>query len=96
MLTKVNLLSSLCSVIEDTPVLHLTATTSGVIPGHQGQEIDENAYMTEEFLDGVKGARYTQYGQFISGYSDTFEELVAVLDKHTQVRNGQPREVSIV
>lgn len=73
------------SVIQDTPVLHLTATTSNVITGTEDLEHDDSIYMPEEFLDGIKGPRSTVHGQYISGYADNFEELVTVLDKHAHI-----------
>ena len=77
--------SSSHSVIQDNPVLHLTATTSGVVATADGAEHDDNLYMPEEFFEGIKGARYSHYGQYISGYADSFEELLTVLDRHAQV-----------
>ena len=59
-------------MIQDILVLHLMATTSGV-------------YMPEDFFEGIKGVRYSHYGQYISGYADTFEELLIVLNRHAQV-----------
>lgn len=73
------------SVIQDNPVLHLTATTSGVVATTDGSEHDDNLYMPEDFFEGIKGARYSHYGQYISGYADSFEELLTVLDRHAQV-----------
>ena len=72
-------------MIQDNPVLHLTATTSGVVATTDGAEHDDNLYMPEDFFEGIKGARYSHYGQYISGYADSFEELLTVLDRHAQV-----------
>ena len=77
------------SVIQDNPVLHLTATTSGVVAPTDGTEHDDNLYMPEDFFEGIKGVRYSHYGQYISGYADTFEELLTVLDRHAQVGGGE-------
>ena len=41
--------------------------------------------MPEDFFEGIKGARYSHYGQYISGYADSFEELLTMLDRHAQV-----------
>ena len=41
--------------------------------------------MPEDFFEGIKGACYSHYGQYISGYADSFEELLTVLDRHAQV-----------
>ena len=41
--------------------------------------------MPEDFFEGIKGARYSHDGQYISGYADSFEELRTVLDRHAQV-----------
>ena len=67
--------SSLCSVL-----LAYVATDS--------VEHDGNLYMPKDFLKGIKGVRYSHYGQYISGYADTFEELLTVLDRHAQVGEG--------
>ena len=80
-----NPVACLHSVIQDNPVLHLTATTSGVVATTDGAEHDGNLYMPEDFFEGIKGARYSHYGQYISGYADSFEELLTVLDRHAQV-----------
>ena len=83
-----NPVACLHSVIQDNPVLHLTATTSGVVTTTDGAEHDGNLYMPEDFFQGIKGARYSHYGQYISGYADSFEELLTVLDRHAQVCVG--------
>ena len=79
-------------MIQDNPVLHLTATTSGVVATTDGAEHDDNLYMPEDFFEGIKGARYSHYGQYISGYADSFEELLTVLERHAQV-GGRGRGV---
>ena len=69
----------------DSPV---TATASGDVATTDGAEHDGNLYMPEDFFEGIKGARYSHYGQYISGYADSFEELQTVLDRHAQVCVG--------
>ena len=64
--------SSLCSV------LLANVVTDSV-------EHDDNLYMPGNFFEGIKGVRYSHYGQYISGYADTFEELLTVLNRHAQV-----------
>ena len=40
--------------------------------------------LLKDFFKGIKGARYSHYGQNISGHTDSFEELLTVLDRHAQ------------
>lgn len=40
---------------------------------------------TEDFIKGIKGARYTQGGRYISGYCESFEELQTLVNRHAQV-----------
>ena len=41
--------------------------------------------MPEDFFKGIKGARYSHYRQHASGYTDSFKELLTVLDRLAQV-----------
>ena len=41
--------------------------------------------MPDDFFWGIKGARYSLDGKHVIGYTDSFEELQTVVNRHAQV-----------